>query len=61
MNPLPTNETKVRRSPPGTRSRGYIEDFGAGRLCRVSDCKTVLSRYHAGSVCWVHDDNPPKR
>ena len=38
------------------RTRGYIADFGRGRTCSTPGCRTLLSRYNSGRLCWVHDD-----
>jgi hypothetical protein len=52
---------RQRRGPSTIRTRGNIEDFGSGRKCAVAGCKTLISRYHSGGLCWVHDDDPPKK
>ncbi len=31
-----------------------VERFDAGRVCAVSECGVVLSRYNSGLVCNVH-------
>ena len=44
---------------PGQRRRtgkGHIDSYGPGRVCEVSSCATRLSRYNAGSTCWLHDE-----
>jgi len=38
------------------RTRGHIEDYGEGRDCSDPGCRTVLSRYNSGRLCWVHDN-----
>jgi len=38
------------------RTRGHVEDYGEGRGCSHAGCRTVLSRYNSGRLCWVHDN-----
>lgn len=60
--PVPdANTAPRRRGPMLIRARDSITDFGGGRKCATPGCKTVISRYHGGKYCWVHDDDPPKR
>ena len=37
------------------RPAGHVKEFGGGRLCESSDCRTILSRYNRDALCWVHD------
>ena len=39
------------------RTRGFIADFGLGRICAAPGCETALSRYNDGRLCWVHDNH----
>ena len=38
------------------RTRGHVENYGEGRACSHPGCRTVLSRYNSGRLCWVHDN-----
>ena len=43
---------------PGQRRRtgkGHVDSYGEGRVCAAAGCATQLSRYNAGSVCYLHD------
>jgi len=54
QDPVPSPPAEPSRAR--TRTRGHIEDFGEGRACSVQGCRTMLSRYNSGRLCWVHDN-----
>jgi hypothetical protein len=35
--------------------RGFVDSFGAGRVCSADGCETVLSKYNDDTVCWAHE------
>ena len=40
---------------PRRTGRGFVNSFGDGRVCAVSECLTALSRYNPKPVCAIHD------
>ena len=32
-----------------------VQTYETGRRCRAPGCKTVLSRYTKGDMCWQHE------
>ena len=57
---MTTQRSRFQMKPLRT-GRGHVASFGVGRVCEVSECDTVLSRYNDTGVCWSHDDTKPKR
>ena len=50
--------TTSGESDPGVarrEGRGFVDSFGAGRVCSASGCETVLSKYNDDTVCWAHE------
>jgi hypothetical protein len=47
----PATEAPAQRRRTG---KGHIDSYGLDRVCEVSSCATQLSRYNAGSTCWLH-------
>ena len=38
------------------RPRGHLMTYGVGRTCAHQGCRTTLSRYNDGELCWSHAD-----
>jgi hypothetical protein len=59
MDPCQTASPVSSSSGPAERERprtaGHIKEFGGGRECASSDCRTILSRYNRDPRCWVHE------
>jgi len=51
----PDGAGQVESGSRRTRTRGYIDDFGEGRVCATDGCDVVLSRYNSGGLCWTHE------
>jgi hypothetical protein len=59
MPPTPARADDEGPAPTSlARTRGHIRSEPLGRICRVADCETTLSRYNRGDVCWMHAQAP---
>lgn len=49
---------RLTAAPIGTPA-GETRTYRDGRVCEVYGCKTILSRYNRGSLCWQHESPRP--